>query len=287
MSTDTDTRGGLPLASGIGLRGPHHADILAQQPAVAWLEAHSENYFALDGIPCQTLTRVREHYPISLHGVGLSLGSTDPLSQAHLRKLDELARRIEPAQISEHLSWGSVNGSYLNDLLPMPYTEEAVEHMAQRVNQTQCYLRRNILIENVSGYVEFECSEMTEWEFLVEVAQRAGAGILLDVNNIFVNARNHGFAAEDYIRHIPRELVGEIHLAGHSTQTYDDYDILVDTHDAHVCADVWSLYRFALEQIGPKPTLIEWDSKLPPVATLVDEARRAQTMMDEVDELAA
>ena len=287
MSTMSDQRAALPAAAGIGLRGPHQAEILAEPPAVAWLEAHSENYFALDGVACQALTRIRERFPLSLHGVGLSLGSTDPLNEPHLRKLGELVRRIEPALVSEHLSWGSVNGSYLNDLLPLPYTADAVAHLARRIDQTQCFLRRQILIENVSGYIEFESSEMAEWEFLVEVAQRAGAGILLDVNNIYVNARNHGFPAEAYIRHIPPELVGEIHLAGHSVQTYEDYDILVDTHDAQVCAEVWSLYRFALEHLGPRPTLIEWDSQLPPVAVLVEEAQRAQTLLDEVGELAA
>jgi len=279
--------GRIPAVAGIGLRGAHHDAFVDGKPSIGWLEAHSENYFAEDGLARATLERIRTHYDMSLHGVGLSLGSTDPISETHLKNLRRLVERIEPALVSEHLSWSSVNGRYLNDLLPLPYTKEAVEHLSSRIVQTQDYLQRPILIENVSGYVEFTASSMSEWEFLRAVAETSGAGILLDVNNIFVNAQNHGLNAAKYIRSIPKEVVGEIHLAGHSEQVFGDQRILVDTHDAKVCDDVWSLYDLAIETYGPKPTLIEWDSKLPSVDVLLAEAAKAQLILDKAHELAA
>lgn len=277
----------IPAAAGIGLRGPHQHEFLATRPAAAWLEAHSENYFAEDGVAVQTLDRIRQDYPLSLHGVGLSLGSIDPLDRDHLRKLARLVQRVQPGLVSEHLSWGSVDRQHLNDLLPLPYTEEALSHVTRRIQQVQDFLRRRILIENVSGYVEFTSSTMPEWEFLTAVAERSGAGILLDVNNIYVNAQNHGFRAIEYIDSVQPSLVEEIHLAGHSTQRFGDDEILVDTHDGVVCDDVWDLYQAAIRRIGAVPTLIEWDSELPPLATLLNEAAKAQRILDDSDARAA
>jgi hypothetical protein len=277
----------IPARAGIGLRGPHQAEFLNGSPKAAWLEAHSENYFAEDGVAVQALERIRSHYNLSLHGVGLGLGSAAPLNSTHLAKLQKLVHRIQPGLVSEHLCWGSVDDVYLNDLLPLPYTEQAIAHMSQRIDQVQNALQRQILIENVSGYIEFTSSTMPEWEFLEAVARRSGAGILLDINNIYVNARNHGFAASEYIAAIAPELVGEIHLAGHSVQNYDGHDILVDTHNAAVAAPVWALFEAALHRFAAVPTLIEWDADLPSVATLLAEAGKAQMRMDNHDERAA
>ncbi len=279
--------GPIPAIAGIGLRGPHQAHFLHDRPAAGWLEAHSENYFAADGIAAAALERIRADYPLSLHGVGLSLGSVDPLDAGHLGKLARLVERIEPGLVSEHLSWGSVDGRHLNDLLPLPYTGEALAHVALRMEQVQDRLGRQILIENVSSYLEFKGSTMTEWEFLVEAASRSGAGILLDVNNIYVNSKNHGFEPDDYIEAIPTTVVGEIHLAGHTVQRFDEHEILVDTHNALVCEEVWNLYDAAIARFGRTPTLIEWDSELPPVDTLLAEAARAEQVMAKYDERAA
>lgn len=279
--------GPIPAIAGIGLRGPHQAHFLHDTPAAGWLEAHSENYFAEDGIAVATLERIRADYPLSLHGVGLSLGSVDPLDTRHIGKLARLVKRIEPGLVSEHLSWGAVDGRHLNDLLPLPYTEEALAHVSLRIEEVQDRLGRQILIENVSSYLEFNCSTMTEWEFLVEAASISGARILLDVNNIYVNSKNHGFEASDYIEAVPAALVGEIHLAGHTVQSYGEHEILVDTHNALVRDDVWTLYDAAIARFGRTPTLIEWDSELPPVETLLAEAARAEQYMANYDERAA
>ena len=277
----------IPAAAGIGLRGPHHDAFLSGGPAVPWLETHSENYFAEDGIPVQALERIRANYPLSLHGVGLSIGSVDPLDSDHLTKLRRLVKRLEPGLVSEHLSWGSIGGAHLNDLLPLPYTEEALAHMVGRVAQVQDFLGTQILIENVSSYLEYSSSTIPEWDFLAAVARESGCGILLDINNIYVNACNHGFTASDYLEAIPVEPVAEMHLAGHSVQRYDQCDILVDTHNAPVCEEVWTLYEQAVQRFGAVPTLIEWDSDLPSVDALIGEAQRAQRVLDEAHELAA
>lgn len=281
------TKASIPAAAGIGLRGPHQLEFLQTRPKTEWLEAHSENYFAEDGVAVETLERIREYYPLSLHGVGLSLGSTDPLDRVHLKKLDRLIRRVEPGLVSEHLSWGSVDRQHLNDLLPLPYTEEAVGHVCTKIKQTQDYLQRRILIENVSGYFEFSSSTMPEWEFLNAVAEASGAGILLDINNVYVNAENHGFSAIHYIESIHVPLVSEIHLAGHSMQGFGNEQILVDTHDRQVCEAVWDLFESAILRIGAVPTLIEWDSDLPSLSILLDEAGKAQRILDKADVRAA
>jgi uncharacterized protein (UPF0276 family) len=225
------------------------------------------------------LAQIRVNYPLSLHGVGLSLGSTDPLNLRHLNKLKELIQRFEPALVSEHVSWGSVDGRYHNDLLPLPYTEEALAHIVERVSRVQDYLGRQILLENVSSYLEYTVSTIPEWEFVAELTQRTGCGLLLDINNIYVNARNHGFAADTFLYAIPRNLVQEIHLAGFTINAFNDGEILIDTHSRPVCDEVWALYRKAIRYFGAIPTLIEWDADLPSLRVLLDEARQADKIM--------
>jgi hypothetical protein len=270
----------IPARAGIGLRAPHYRALLERHPAVGWLEVHSENYFGAGGAPLYYLERARELYPLSLHGVGASLGSADPLNRDHLRRLKQLIGRIEPGLVSEHLCWSSIDGRHLNDLLPLPYTEEAIAHVAARIADVQDFLGRRILVENLSSYVQFSHSAMPEWEFVAAVVERADCGLLLDVNNIYVSARNHRFDPLVYLRAMPAARVQEIHLAGHTVKRYDDGEILIDTHNARVCDEVWALYRAAIAALGPRPTLIEWDSELPALPVLVDEADIAQAIME-------
>lgn len=274
-------RNDLPLSAGIGLRDPHHREVLETFPATGWLEVHSENFFGPGGEHLRILEAVRERYPISLHGVGMSLGSSDELSQRHLAKLKALAERIEPAAISEHLCWSSVNGRFLNDLLPLPYTREALDTVCARIGRMQDFLGRRIMVENVSSYILFAGADMTEWEFLAETARRSGCGILLDVNNIHVSACNHGFDALTYLHAIPPESVGEIHLAGYETNE----DFLVDTHSRPVYPEVWELYEATLAHCGPVATLIEWDNDIPPLAALLAEADKAEQRLAGVREV--
>jgi uncharacterized protein (UPF0276 family) len=270
----------VPCKSGIGLRAEHYQQILESRPTVGWFEVHSENYFGDGGKPLAYLERIREHYPLSLHGVGMSLGSTDPLNQAHLQRLKTLIERFEPFLVSEHLSWSSIDNRYLNDLIPLPYTEEALAHICKRITQAQDYLGRQLLIENVSSYLRYKHSTIPEWEFLAETATRSGCAILLDVNNIYVNACNHGFAPVEYLQAIPREPVQEIHLAGHTVKRLEDGEILIDTHNQRITEAVWELYRFASRKFNAVPTLIEWDTDLPPLEVLLDEARKADTIQE-------
>lgn len=279
--------GSIPARAGIGLRSPHHADLLEVQPDLAFVEVHSENFFADGGAQIEFLARVRELYPVSVHGVGLSLGSTDPLNREHLWRLQRLVQTTQPTLVSEHLSWGSVDGIYLNDLLPLPYTEEALSHMVERVRTVQDYLGQQILIENVSSYLRYAHSPIEEWDFLAALAEEADCGLLLDVNNVYVSSRNHGFDARKYLAKLPATRVREIHLAGHSINRYSDREILIDTHSRPVCDDVWSLYCVALERFGPTPTLIEWDADLPPLQGLVAEARKADRLLEHCHALAA
>lgn len=276
----------MPARAGIGLRARHHEDLLRDRPDVGWLEAHSENYFADGGAQIDHMLALRELYPLSLHGVGLSLGSADPLDTEHLQRLKRLVHLSEPQLISEHLSWGAAQGTHLNDLLPLPYTNEALRHMIMRVGEVQDALGRQILIENVSSYLQFEAADMTEWEFLDTLAERSGCGILLDVNNIYVSSRNHGFDARAYIAHMQPRHVGEIHLAGHSVNRYEQFSILIDTHSQPVCDEVWDLYAFAIERLGNRPTLIEWDADIPALDVLVAEARRADSYMERTHDVA-
>lgn len=270
--------GELPAAAGIGLRAPHVAEIDARRPPIAWLEVHSENYFVDGGPALASLQRLRRDYPIALHGVGLSLGSTDPLDRAHLAKLQRLTDRIEPSLVSEHLCWSSAGGRCLNDLLPLPYTDEALAHLCSRIDAVQEALGRRIAVENLSSYIAFSNATMSEWEFVAAVAQRTGCWLLVDVNNIYVSAINHGFDAKSYVAAIPPDAVAEIHLAG-----FEQHDgILIDTHSRPVVAEVWELYRRALQRFGPRPTLIEWDADIPPLERLLDEAATAQAIIDDV-----
>ena len=282
----------IPVHAGIGLRAPHFLAVLEQLPDVGWFEAHSENYFGLNscsgedvetnkGLGSKSLSyleRVRENYPVSLHGVGLSLGSADPLNRQHLERLKQLIQHIEPGLVSEHLSWGSIDGQYFNDLLPLPYTEESLSHMVDRVSETQEFLGRQILIENASSYLEFASSTIPEWEFVSVLAQQSGCKILLDVNNVYVNAMNHGFDPLLFIKSVPADLVAEMHLAGHTVKTFDEGVLRIDTHDQLVCDAVWDLYGAAVSHLGEVPTLIEWDSNLPALDVLVAEAKHADTI---------
>lgn len=263
---------GAPV--GIGLRAPHYAQILRERPALAFLEVHSENFFAAGGAPLAWLERFRGEYPLSLHGVGLSLGSADPLDERHLGKLRRLARRFEPMRVSEHLCWSSFGGRHANDLLPLPYTEESLAHVVRRVQAVQEYLGRQILVENVSSYLQFPGSTIPEWEFVAAVARRSGCGVLLDVNNIWVSAVNHGFDARRYLEAIDPASVGEIHLAGFERAG----QMLIDTHGARVSDDVWSLYDAALARVGVHPTLVEWDADIPPLGVLLEEAQKARAI---------
>lgn len=268
----------IPACAGIGLRAPHHREFLERQPGIPWVEVHSENFFAEGGRQIDVLDAVRRNYGISLHGVGLSIGSTDALSGQHLKSLKRLVDRIQPALVSEHLSWSSVGDVFSNDLLPMPHTGEALTHFSMRVSQVQDFLQRQILIENVSSYLRFPEDSVTEWQFLAELARRSGCGILLDVNNVYVSAQNHGYDADAYIAALPIALIQEIHLAGHTAVDDDDGRLLIDTHDAPVADPVWDLYRRTIARTGPLPTLIEWDSQLPALDRLVAEARHADAI---------
>ena len=273
----TDRRWPL-LGCGVGLRTEHYDHITASWPRMDWFEAISENFMDSGGRPLQVLEQVRRRYPVALHGVSLSIGSTDPLDRAYLERLKALADRIDPAIVSDHLCWTGVEGEQLHDLLPLPFTEEAVRHIAGRVEQVQEFLRRRILLENVSTYVSYRHSTMPEWEFLTAVAERSGCGILLDLNNIYVNAYNHQFDPEAYLAGVPGEMVGQFHVAGHT----DMGSYLFDTHSRPVIERVWELYRAALRRWGPVTTLIEWDEDIPPFPRLAEEADRARAIFVQV-----
>ena len=279
--------GPVPARAGIGLRAPHQERVARECPAVGWLEVHSENYFADGGMQVERLMEIRAAYPLSLHGVGLSLGSADPLDPEHLRRLKRLVGWSEPAFVSEHLSWGSVAGTHLNDLLPLPQTEEALGHMIARVRQLQDELGRQVLVENISSYLRFAHSQLTEWDFLAALVAESGCGLLVDVNNVYVSACNHGFDPRQYLAALPREAVQELHLAGHSRNAYGEREILIDTHAAPVCDAVWELYEFSLQCFGAIPTLIEWDAEIPSLEVLLAEAGKAERRLERVHALAA
>lgn len=270
----------VPARAGIGLRSPHHDQLLAERPALPFVEVHSENFFAAGGPTIRYLDAVRREYPLSLHGVGLSLGSTDPLDRLHLQRLKALVERVEPAFVSEHLCWCSAGGIHLNDLLPLPYTEEALAHVSRRISEVQEFLGRRILVENVSSYLTYTDSAVPEWDFVAEVSRRTDCGILLDVNNVYVNATNHGFDANRYIDAVPAAAVEEIHLAGFTRKDPDGVPLLIDSHSRPVAADVWALYARTVTRLGARPTLIEWDRDIPPLATLLAEAARADTVLN-------
>jgi len=252
---------------GLGLRPVHYHSLLEESHDIDWLEIVSENYLVPGGQPLDFLERIRAQFPVVMHGVSLSIGSTDPLDRRYLAGLKELARRIEPAWISDHLCWTGVDGRNVHDLLPLPYTEEALALVVARLGEVQDFLGRQVLLENVSSYLSYRDSQMSEWAFLSEVARRADCAILLDVNNIHVSAVNHGFDPLEYLRAMPKERVRQFHLAGHS----DMDGHLIDTHDHPIAPAVWALYREAVEHFGPVPTMIERDDNIPELAELVAE----------------
>ena len=261
------------LGYGLGLRTEHYEEILNGDPALDWLEILSENYLVAGGKPRHYLRRLRDNYPMVMHGVSLSIGSADPLNVEYVRQLKVLASEIEPAWISDHLCWTGVDGINLHDLMPLPYTEESIAHVAERVSQVQDFLGRRILLENVSSYLTYTHSLVPEWEFLSAIAERADCLLLLDINNIYVSSRNHGFDSRAFLAGVPAARVQQFHLAGHS----DNGAILIDTHDAPVCSEVWSLYAQAVQRFGAVSTMIERDDKIPPLAELLaelDQARR-------------
>ncbi len=276
-------RDSIPAKAGVGLRFRHHQAVLESHPASAWFEVHTENYLGGGSAPAY-LDAIRRDYPVSLHGTGLSLGSAEGLDPGHLARVRKLVERIEPGLVSEHLSWSVVTGDYLADLLPLPMTEEALEIVCRNVAQVQDHLKRRILVENPSTYLQFRHSTIPEWEFLARMARRTGCGILCDVNNIYVSASNHRWRASAYLAALPAEAVGEIHLAGHSIRRIDDARTLrIDDHGSRVAPEVWTLYAEALARFGPAPTLIEWDTDVPPMAVLLEEAAHAAALIDEAE----
>ena len=270
----------VPARAGIGFRAQHHASILEAGPRIGWIEAHTENYFHAGGPAVRALERARAAYPLSLHGVGLGLGSAAPLDQAHLARIRNAVRRFEPGLVSEHACWSHVAGEHFNDLLPLPYTEEAVEHLASRVRQVQDFLGRQLLIENLSAYVSLTGSQLSEGEFLAAVVERSHCGLLLDVNNAYVNSVNLGLDVDAFLAALPVHAVQEIHLAGHSRRETSAGPLLIDDHGSQVCDAVWQLYERALRRFGPVATLIEWDTAVPPLEELVGEAMQAQRRLD-------
>ena len=264
-----------PRRAGVGLRGLHHADWLMARPACGWLEAHAENYFAAGGALPALLDDLHRDYPLSIHGVGLGLGGCDEPDRDHLAQLAALVRRHQPEVVSEHLCWGSHAGVHFNDLLPLPFTAETLALVCARVDALQSALGRTVLIEHLASYVVFPESTVAEAVFLAELTRRTGCGLLLDLNNLHVNAVNHGFDAMDFLHSLPAAAIGEIHLAGYTPVQIDGETVLVDTHGSAVCEAVWTLYREALRHFGPKPTLIEWDTDVPPLEVLLAEAALA------------
>ncbi|HQR60908.1 MAG TPA: DUF692 domain-containing protein [Methylophilaceae bacterium] len=266
------------LGFGLGLRRQHYATIVEEKPAVDWFEIISENYMVEGGKPLYYLDRIRADYPMVMHGVSLSIGSTDPLNTRYLADLKKLAGRVQPSWISDHLCWTGVNGLNTHDLLPLPYTEEALRHVVARVQQVQEFLGRRILIENPSSYVAFSDSPIPEWEFLAALAAQADCLILLDINNVYVSAFNHGFDAQRYIDHIPTQRVFQFHLAGHLNRG----DYIIDTHDHPVIDPVWELYRYAVARFGAVSTMIERDDDIPPLADLLDELSIARRIAEPI-----
>jgi uncharacterized protein (UPF0276 family) len=262
------------LGFGLGLRAPHYLPILSDKPNVDWFEIISDNYIDCGGKPLYFLDKIRENYPIVMHGVAMSIGSTESLNTDYLKSIKKLSDRIQPAWISDHLCWTGVHGRNTHDLLPLPYTQETIDHVSSRIQQAQEILGRRLLIENVSSYCSYTDSCMTEWEFISEICKQSGCLLLMDINNIYVSSFNHHFDPKAYIDGIPLEHVQQIHLAGH--QNHGDY--IIDTHDADIVEEVWDLYRYILTQTGPISTMIERDDNIPPLIDLLHELNKARML---------
>ncbi|MDA7947137.1 MAG: DUF692 domain-containing protein [Hyphomicrobiaceae bacterium] len=282
MSRIEDTRvsSPIPARAGVGLKPEHYSEILETRPAVGWFEVHAENYMGAGGAPHHYLTAIREHYPLSVHGVGLSIGADAALDLNHLAALKQVCDRYEPSLVSEHLAWSTHDGVYLNDLLPVPYNAETQARVCEHIDQVQETLGRPMLLENPSTYVRFEGSDMSELEFLRGIVERTGCGLLLDVNNVHVSATNHAYDAVAYIDAFPHEHVGEIHLGGHADDEGDDGEpLLIDDHGSAVADIVWGLYAHTISCCGPVPTLIEWDNDVPEWRVLMEEATQADAVL--------
>ena len=269
---------GLPARAGIGLRSPHVDEVRATRPALSWLEVHPENYLG-GGPAVRALEAIRADYPLSFHAVGLSVGSAEGVDRRHLNRIKGLVDRFQPAMVSEHLAWSQAGGAYLNHLLPLPYTEESLAAVCRNVEEVQTTLGRRVLVENPSGYLRFAASTIPEPDFLSALAARTGCGLLCDVNNIHVTAENLGLDARAYLAALPGDAIGEIHVAGHSVNEAAGRPILIDDHGSPAGDAVWTLYEEALRRFGPRPTLVEWDTAIPPLDTLMAEARRADTRL--------
>ncbi|PKF81419.1 hypothetical protein CW749_01905 [Vibrio sp. vnigr-6D03] len=268
----------MTLSFGLGLRTQHYNDFLNTKQPVDWLEVISDNYMVNGGKPLAMLDRIRADYPVTMHGVSMSLGSVNGLDQEYLKNLKALEQRIQPMWVSDHLCWGGVHGRKLHDLMPLPFTQEALEVVSRNIRHAQDFLQRPLVIENVSSYVEFNDSEMTEWAFLTEICNQTGCQLLLDINNIYVSAFNHGFSPFEFVDGVPKEHIRQFHLAGHQ----DNGDHLIDTHDHPVCTGVWELYEYALNRFGAIPTMIERDDNIPPLSELLEELETAKAIASKV-----
>ena len=278
------TQPSIPDVSGISLKPKHYQTILDSSPCIGWFEIHPENYMGKGGLPHKYLTAIRERYPLSMHGVGMSLGSADGIDDDHLQALVKLVNRYEPGQVSEHLAWSHFNRVFLNDLLPLPYNDESLNTVTANVDQVQNTLSRTILVENPSSYLEFMDDTCTEPEFLTELVHRTGCGLLLDVNNIYVSACNQGFEPVSYLAGIPWDCVGEIHLSGHAIKEINGTKIRIDDHGSPVKDDVWQLYEIALSHSDSRiPTLIEWDTDIPKIEVLIGEAKKAEAITEKMN----
>jgi len=278
---------GLPSIGGISLKPQHYEEILQQRPEAGWFEIHAENYLGAGGPPLHYLQKIREHYPLSIHGVGMSIGSANGLDKNHLRRVASLVERFEPESFSEHLAWSTHDTEFFSDLLPVPYNQEVEDVVCNHIDLVQSTLQRPMLLENPSNYLTLETSTMQETEFLNNVVRRTGCGLLLDVNNIYISAVNCNYSAEDYVRALKLDHVGEIHLAGHSADHSDpDEILLIDTHDCEVADPVWSLFQFTVKNSGIKPSLIEWDSAVPTLTTMLVEKQKADQFAQQATEQA-
>jgi uncharacterized protein (UPF0276 family) len=265
---------------GIGLKAEHYEDVLVTKPALDWFEVHPENYMGAGGLPHKYLSEISEHYALSMHGVGLSLGSADGVSNTHLQALKKVVDRYQPAQVSEHLSWSHWNQTFLNDLLPLPYNQESLTVVINNIHKVQDVLQRQILLENPSAYLGFTSSDMSETDFLHHIVKHTGCGLLMDINNIYVSANNQHYSPEEYIHHYPLEAVGEIHLAGHAQEIIDNEIVLIDDHGSPVIDEVWQLFAHTLTQLTHDvPVLIEWDTDIPSLDILLNEANTAKALM--------